>query len=409
MHSFNLFLIGCSALLLLSVLASQASGVVGIPSLVFFIGIGMLAGSDGPGGFYFNDPHLTQAIGIIALILILFSGGLDTSWPRVRPVLKSAFALATLGLVITSGLVAAFAVQMLHFTWIEGMLLGAIVSSTDAAAVFAVLEGKKIGGTHSPIKPLLELESGSNDSMAAFLTVGMIHILDGHPTSGLSLTLHFLQQMTVGLFVGMAIGKLATEVVNRVQLESEGIYPVITTSMVMLSYGVSEVLGGNGFLTVYVVGIVMGNSRVLLHKRSLMLFHDGLGWLMQIAMFLTLGLLVFPRNLLPIAPVATGLAVFLILIARPLGVFLALLGSRLHFREKVVISWAGLRGAAPIVLATYPLLARIPKAQIIFDLVFFIVLTSVVIQGTTIPYLGKWMSKQRQARLKAEALIAPAS
>lgn len=354
----------------------------------------MLAGSDGPGGFYFNDPGFAQAVGIIALILILFSGGLDTSWPRVRPVLKSAFALSTLGLLITSGLVAGFAVHMLQFTWIEGLLLGAIVSSTDAAAVFAVLDGKKIGGTHSPIKPLLELESGSNDSMAAFLTVGMIQILAGHPTTAMSLTLHFLQQLAVGLFVGLAIGKLATVLINRVRLESEGLYPVITTSVVTLSYGLSEILGGNGFLTVYVVGIVMGNS-LLLHKQSLMLFHDGLGWLMQIAMFLTLGLLVFPRNLLPIAPVATGLALFLILVARPLGVFLSLLGSRLRFREKVVISWAGLRGAAPIVLATYPLIARIPKAEIIFDIVFFIVLTSVIIQGTTIPYLGKWLSRLR--------------
>jgi len=370
---------------------------VGIPSLVFFIGIGMLAGSDGPGGFYFNDPGLAQAIGIIALILILFSGGLDTSWPRVRPVLRSAFALSTLGLLVTSGLVAAFAVQMLGFNWIEGMLLGAIVSSTDAAAVFAVLDGKKIGGTHSPIKPLLELESGSNDSMAAFLTVSMIQILDGHSTSALSLTLHFIQQMTVGLLVGLFIGKLATELVNRVRLESEGIYPVITTSVVMLSYGVSEVLGGNGFLTVYVVGIVMGN-RLLLHKKSLMLFHDGLGWLMQIGMFLALGLLVFPKKLLAIAPAATGLALFLILLARPAGVFLALLRSRLHFGEKIVISWAGLRGAAPIVLATYPLIARIPKAEVIFDIVFFVVLTSVVIQGTTIPYLGKLLTKIRHAR-----------
>jgi cell volume regulation protein A len=363
----------------------------------------MLAGSDGPGGFYFNDPGLAQTIGIIALILILFSGGLDTSWPRVRPVLKSAFAVSTLGLVITSGLVAGFAVYMLQFSWIEGMLLGAIVSSTDAAAVFAVLDGKKIGGAHSPIKPLLELESGSNDSTAAFLTVAMIQILEGHSTSGWSLGLHFLQQMTVGLLVGLAIGRLATEVINRVKLESEGIYPVITTSVVTLSYGVSEVLGGNGFLTVYVVGIVMGNSH-LLHKRSLVLFHDGLGWLMQIGMFLALGLLVFPKNLLPIAPVATGLALFLTLIARPLGVFLSLLGSQLHFREKVVISWAGLRGAAPIVLATYPLIARVPKAEVIFDIVFFIVLTSVVIQGTTIPYLGKWLGRMKQTRhLKTEA------
>lgn len=396
MHSFNFLLIGCSSLLLLSVVASQVSGVVGIPSLVLFIGTGMLAGSDGPGGFYFNDPGLAQSIGIIALILILFSGGLDTSWPRVRPVLKSAFALSTLGLLITSGLVAGFAVHMLQFSWVEGMLLGAIVSSTDAAAVFAILNGKKIGGTHSPIQPILELESGSNDSMAAFLTVGMIQILIGHPTTAASLALHFVQQMIVGLCVGLAIGKLGAELINRVKLESEGLYPVLTTSGVMLSYGLSEVLGGNGFLAVYVVGIVVGNQ-LLLHKQNLMLFHDGIGWLMQIVMFLTLGLLVFPRNLLAIAPVAMGLSLFLILVARPLGVFLSLLGSRLRFRKKVAISWAGLRGAAPIVLATYPLIAHVPKADVIFNIVFFIVLSSVLIQGTTIPYLGKWITGLRQS------------
>ncbi|CAM6054836.1 unnamed protein product [Sphagnum tenellum] len=362
-------------------------------------------GSDGPGGFYFNDPELAQGIGIIALILILFSGGLDTSWPRVRPVLKSAFALSTLGLLVTSGLVACFAFYFLNFNWTEGLLLGAIVSSTDAAAVFSVLEGKKIGGAQSPIKPLLELESGSNDSMAAFLTVGMIHMLTGEQTSALSLAVQFGQQLAVGLLVGFVIGKLATLLINRVKLESEGIYPVITTSVVTLSYGLSEVMGGNGFLTVYVVGIVMGNSLVL-HKQSLLLFHDGLGWLMQIAMFITLGLLVFPRNLLPIAPAATGLAIFLILIARPIGVFLSLIGSRLYFRDKWVISWAGLRGAAPIVLATYPLLARIPKAEIIFNIVFYIVLTSVIIQGATIPYLGKWLSWVKQARIK-KALVRP--
>jgi cell volume regulation protein A len=395
---------GCSALLLLSVLASQASGIVGIPSLVIFIGIGMLAGSDGPGGFYFNDPEIAQALGIVALILILFSGGLSTSWPTVRPVWRSAFALSTLGLLITSVLVAGFSVHMLQFNWTEGLLLGAIVSSTDAAAVFSVLEGKKIGGTHSPIKPLLELESGSNDSMAAFLTVSMIQILTGHSTSAWSLSLHFVQQLALGLLIGWAMGKAAIQVVNRVQLESEGIFPVITTSFVTLSYGLSEFSGGNGFLAVYVVGIVMGNGQ-LLHRKTLIQFHDGLGWLMQIAMFISLGLLVFPKRLVPIAPVATGLALFIILVARPLGVFLSLLGSRLRFREKAVISWAGLRGAAPIVLATYPLLARVPKAEMIFDLVFFIVITSVVIQGTTIPYLGKFLVTLRRIQNHSKVVL----
>jgi potassium/hydrogen antiporter len=388
-HTFTYFLIASSTLLLLSVLASKASGALGIPSLVVFIAVGMLAGSDGPGGIYFDDPQLAQALGILALIFILFAGGLETVWSEARPMLGSALALSTLTVLGTTVLVGWFATLAFGFNWLEGILLGAIVSSTDAAAVFSVLDGKTSDMTGS-IKPLLELESGSNDPMAAFLTVGLVQILAGHGDSVWSLVPKFIQQMTFGIGLGLLIGKAASTILNRVKLESEGLYPVATTALCLFSYGIAEVLGGSGFLAVYVVGIVMGNSK-LVHKKALMLFHNGLAWLMQIIMFIALGLLVFPSKLLPVASTALILAVFLILVARPLSVYVALARSKLNMQEKAIISWIGLRGAVPIVLATYPQLARIPKAELIFDVVFFIVLTSVVIQGTTIPFICKWL------------------
>ena len=396
MHTFPYFLIGGASLLLLSALASKASGLLGIPSLVIFIGMGMLAGSDGPGGIYFDDPQAAQGLGIIALIFILFSGGFETVWSRVRPIIWSALSLSTLGVLITSLLVGWIATYALHFSWLEALLLGAIVSSTDAAAVFSVLDGKKTG-LRGGIKPLLEFESGSNDPMAVFLTIAVIRLLTGQASNPWMLIPLFIQQMVLGAAVGFGAGKLTTEVLNRIKLDSEGLYPVITTAMIFLIYGISDVIGGSGFLTVYVAGVVMGNSP-LKHKESLKPFHDAVAWLMQIVMFLTLGLLAFPRKLVQVGSMAMLLAAFLILVARPLGVFVALSRSRFHFREKALISWIGLRGAVPIVLATYPLLAKVPQAEIMFDVVFFIVLTSVVLQGMSIRQVAKWLHMENRSR-----------
>lgn len=388
-HYFAYFLIAGSVLLLLSVFASKASGALGIPSLVVFIGLGMLAGSDGPGGIDFNDPQLAQVLGLLALIFILYAGGLETDWSHVRPLLGSALALSTLSVLITSLLVGGFSTYILGFGWIEGILLGAIVSSTDAAAVFSIFEGKSLRLSGS-IKPLLELESGSNDPMAAFLTIGMIQLITGQSHSPWELIPQFIKQMLFGIGLGFGIGILASYILNRMKLESEGLYAVATTALALFSYGFSEILGGSGFLAVYVVGIVMGNSN-LVHEKHLIVFHNALAWLMQIIMFLTLGLLVYPKKLLSIASGSLFLALFLILVARPLSVLLALLKSNLNLNEKVIISWMGLRGAVPIVLATYPLIAKVPQGQMIFDVVFFVVLTSVLIQGTTIPFLCKWL------------------
>lgn len=380
-------LLGAAALLILSVIASKASGQLGVPALVLFLGIGMLAGSEGVGGIYFDNAWIAQAIGVVALAFILFAGGLDTRWQVVRPVLWPGLALSTVGVVLTAGVLALFATLALGMTPLEGMLLGAIVSSTDAAAVFAVLRSK---GVHlkGPLEPLLELESGSNDPMAVLLTLGLTRLLIEPATPLLELAKLFVEQAVFGLVCGYVIARVAVIVINRIRLGYDGLYSVLTIAVVLVSYAATAVLGGSGFLATYVTGLVMGRYDFV-HKRSLARFHDGLAWLMQITMFLTLGLLVFPSQLIPIAGAALLTAAVLTLVARPLAVFVTLLPFRLGWRANLFVSWVGLRGATPIVLATFPLLAGVPNANGLFNLVFFVVITSVLVQGTTIPFVSK--------------------
>ena len=382
-------LLGTAVLLLLSIIASKASGRLGVPALVLFLLIGMLAGSDGLGGIHFDDPWLAQLLGVVALAYILFAGGLETDWASIRPVLWHGMALSTVGVVLTAVAVGWFATIVLGFSWQEGMLLGAIVSSTDAAAVFAVLRSKNVS-LKGPLRPLLELESGSNDPMAVLLTVGLIRLLadPGAPLSDLLLLL--IIQIVLGAALGYGMGRGIIFLVNNIRLEYEGLYPVLTLSLVLLSYGVAEALGGNAFLAVYLAGVIVGNSDFI-HKKSLLHFHNGLAWLMQITMFLTLGLLVFPSQLVPIVAVGLLVSIFLMVVARPFGVFVTLLFFNLGVKEKLMVAWVGLRGAVPIILATFPLLAGIPKADVIFNVVFFIVLTSVLLQGTSIPLVAKWL------------------
>lgn len=394
-------LLGAAVLLLLSVFASKASGRLGVPSLLLFLIVGMLAGSDGPGGIHFDDPYLTQLLGVVALSFILFAGGLDTDWASVRPVLWQGLALSTVGVFITAVLVGWFAASLLNFTLLEGLLLGAIVSSTDAAAVFVVLRSKKVS-LKGPLKPLLELESGSNDPMAVLLTIGFISLLTRQDSSFLGIIPLGIVQMALGAAMGYVIGRGIVYLVNHIKLEYDGLYPVLSLSFVILTYGLTAALKGNGFLAVYIAGLVMGN-RKFIHKRSLLRFHDGLAWLMQIAMFLTLGLLVFPSRLVHIIGAGLLISAFLMLAARPLGVFLTLLPFRMGFREKTMVSWVGLRGAVPIILATFPLVAGIPKADMIFNIVFFIVLTSALLQGTSIPFVA------RRLGLEAPLPVIPAS
>lgn len=381
--------ISAAILLLISVLVSKISDRFGVPALLLFLILGMLAGSEGFGGIPFDDPELAQTISIIALVLILFSGGLSTEWQQVRPTLKEAVLLSTLGVLITAMTVGFVASLVLDISLLEGFLLGSIVSSTDAAAVFSILRSKGIS-LKGKLKPLLELESGSNDPMAVFLTIGLIQLITQPNQSALSLLGLFIQQMTIGAGVGFVMGKAMHFLINHIRLGYEGLYPVLTLSLVFLTFGLTDLLGGSGFLAVYLAGIVLA-ERDFLHQKSLAHFHDGLAWIMQITMFLTLGLFVFPSHLVPIMGVALLIAGFLMFIARPISVFICLLPSKLQWREKLFISWVGLRGAAPIILATFPLLAKVGQANLIFNVVFFVVLTSVLLQGTSLPLMAKWL------------------
>jgi cell volume regulation protein A len=385
-------LVGAAVLLLAGVLASKASSRLGIPALLLFLAIGMLAGSEGIGGIPFDDARLAQALGVVALAFILFAGGLDTNWPSASCVFWRGMSLSTLGVFLTALITGAFARLLLGVPWLEGLLLGSIVSSTDAAAVFAILRSRGVS-LKEPVKRLLELESGSNDPMAVFLTLACIRYLTQPGTPVADLAWMFAQQMAFGAVAGYGMGRVAVFVLNRLKLEAEGLYPVATIALVLLTYGAASLLNGNGYLAVYLAGIVMGNADFI-HKRSLVRFHDGLAWLMQISMFVVLGLLVFPSHLIPVAGNALLLAAVLMLLARPAGVFLALAFARMEFRERLLISWVGLRGAVPIVLATFPFVAGVPTADLHFNVVFFIVLASVLLQGTSINTVARWLRLQ---------------
>jgi len=375
------FLVG--VLVALSVLANRISDRLGVPTLLVFLGVGMLAGSDGIGGIYFDDPHMTNLVGIFALAYILFSGGLDTEWRKVRCVVRSAALLATLGVALTALLVGLFAQALLDISLMEGLLLGAIVSSTDAAAVFAVLRSRGVGA-------LLELESGSNDPMAVLLTVTLIGLMTGQAIHPGMVAFSLLLNLAGGLLLGLLFGYLLSLFLDRLHLEYEGLYPVLSMSLVLVIYGASDMIGCNGFLAVYVAGIVLA-SRGIRFKRYLTKFHDGLGWLMQILLFLTLGLLVFPSQIPQIAVPALLVALFLMFVARPVAVYLMLLGSRFTWRERTLVAWTGLRGAVPIVLATFPFLAGFPRASILLHIVFFVVLLSALLQGSTLMTVARWL------------------
>jgi cell volume regulation protein A len=382
------FIIG-SILVLLAVMVSKISDRFGIPLLLMFIVLGMLAGSEGLGGIYFDDPELTQWIASISLSIILFSGGVDTNWHNIKPVIKEGLLLATLGVLVTASVLGVSIHLILKLGWLESLLIGAIASSTDAAAVFSLLRSRGVN-LKGNLKPLLELESGSNDPMAIFLTIGLIQWIQNTLRTPADLLLLFVLQMGVGLVVGWSMSRLALLLINRLKLGYEGLYPVLAFALVFLTFGLATLLEGSGFLAVYVLGLLMGRTEFL-HKRSLVRFFDGNAWLMQIALFITLGLLVFPSQVLPIALPGLLISVILILVARPAAVFLTLLPFKYSLREKAFLSWVGLRGAVPIVLGTFPLVSRISSANLIFNLVFFIVITSVVLQGTLIPQMASWL------------------
>ncbi len=393
MLTIEQILIIAAILLLLGVVASKASSKLGVPALLLFLLIGMLAGSEGPGRIPFDNARLAQSVGVVALAFILFAGGLDTNWRIVSPILWQGLSLASLGVFITAVLVGWFATVLLGIDWLHGLLVGAIVSSTDAAAVFSVLRSQGIS-LKGRIQSLLELESGTNDPMAVFLTIGILHLIASPGQSPFLLVSLFFKQMLMGGAIGWVIGRVAVPAINRLNLDAEGLYSALTVAIVLLAYGITTALGGSGFLAVYLAGVVMGN-RDFVHRRSLTRFHDGLAWLMQIVLFLVLGLLVYPSRLFSVVGVSVLLALFLVLVARPIGVFISLAFAKLGFRPKVFISWIGLRGAVPIVLATFPLLAGVKNAEIYFNVVFFTVSISVLLQGTTIGWLARKLRLQK--------------
>jgi potassium/hydrogen antiporter len=376
------------ALLLLGVVASKAAARLGVPALLLFLGVGVVAGVEGPGGIAFDNVALARNVGVVALAFILFSGGLDTQWRNARTVVLPGVLLATVGVVVTASVVGVVAAVVLDLPWATGLLLGAVVSSTDAAAVFSILRSQSVG-LRPRIRNLLELESGSNDPMAAFLTIALLEFALGD-ASVTSLVPLFFVQMGVGAAVGFGVARLAVEGMNRLRLEYEGLYPVVTLALVGAVYGITALLGGSGFLAVYVAGMVLGNSHVV-HRRSLGRFHDAIAWLAQIAMFLVLGLLVAPSEVIKVVVPALAVSAVLILVARPLAVAVSLLPTGTSARDTAMVGWVGLRGAVPIILATFPLEAGLDGADTLFNVVFFVVLVSVLVQGTSIPLVARWL------------------
>lgn len=389
----NILLIG-SILLFFSLLAGKTSYKFGVPTLLLFLLVGMIFGSDGI-GLQFSSQKTAQFIGVVALSIILFSGGMDTRYEEIRPVAKEGIVLATLGVLLTAVFTGFFIYSLtlllpgFNLPLPVCLLLGSLMSSTDSASVFAILRSKELKLKHN-LRPLLELESGSNDPMAYMLTITLIQVIMTDSNGKLwPVALMFFYQMIIGGIAGYLLGKLCGFILRKMNIINDALYPILIFAFCLFIFSLTDLVKGNGFLAVYIGGLVIGNSRFP-HKGMVRNFFDGLSWLSQIIMFLALGLLVNPSELLPVAGVGLLIGVFMIVFARPVAVLLSLWPFRkLNFSSRMFTSWVGLRGAVPIIFATYPLLHGVPGANILFNIVFFITILSLLVQGTSIPWIAR--------------------
>ncbi len=393
----ELVLLVVSILFFVSILADKAGFRFGVPALLLFLAVGMLFGSDGL-GIQFYDIHIAQTVGTIALCIILFSGGMDTKIAEIRPVIPQGIILATIGVFLTAGITGILI--WLFYRYIQpnseigiltSLLLAATMSSTDSASVFSILRSK---GLHlkNNLRPMLELESGSNDPMAYVLTITLIGIIQSSssPSYGYAIATIFMQ-LIIGGVMGFALGKFMVWGINRLKIDNNSLYPILTFTCCIFIFSSSYFLKGNSYLAVYIAGLVVGNSKFV-HKRSTLNFFDGLSWLSQLLMFLTLGLLVNPHELIPIIIPGLIISFLMIFITRPIGVFACLFPFRkMTFRDKAFVSWVGLKGAVPIIFAILTLASDVPNARLIFNIVFFCTLVSLIVQGTTLPKMANWL------------------
>lgn len=382
----NGLLIG-SILLGVSIFLSKSSAKFGMPILVLFMIIGMAVGDEGIGIIHYENYELTHSLSLVAICVIIFSGGLSTKWENVQPILARGICLSTLGILLTTGLLSAFAYFVFNVPLIESLLLGSILSSTDAAAVFSVLRDKN-AKIKKDLRTLIEFESGSNDPMAYFLVSLLLGIYQQSEISYEAISIQFITNPLIGLTVGYLVSRLFQFINDNYELDHLGLYPVLTFSFLFFNYSITNKLGGNGFLAVYVFGIFLGNKKIL-HKIPLIAFFDGISWLAQIGLFILLGILVFPSRLAEVFTIGTFTTIFLLFIARPVVVFLCLIKSKFSMQEKVFISWAGLKGATPIVFASFAATVPQNSTLIMFDIVFFTVLISALVQGSTLKVMAK--------------------
>jgi cell volume regulation protein A len=377
---------------------SKITNATNLPKMLIFLAVGMLAGGEWAGRVIFNDGYVAQSLGIIALSFILYSGGFDTKIQDIKRVMYKGLLLSTVGVILTAGTVTLIGYFLLGLDYKLSFLIGSIISSTDASAVFVSLRSKNFR-LKKDIGTLLEFESGSNDPTAIFLTMSAISIILSNEVNIFAILIDFVKQMSLGLVIGYCLGRVSQRVINRIDLDYDGLYLVFSIALVAFSYSLADFLGGNGFLSVYVCGIIIGNSNIV-HKKNLARFQDGIAWLMQIVMYVVLGLMVTTSRLLDVALYGGVISFVLIFFARPISVFSTLLFSKIGFKEQVLISWVGLKGAVPIVLSIFPAAYGVPGSDFIFDIIFFVVITSTLFQGSTIAFLGKKLDLVEEDRNK---------